>query len=120
VTPEPGARVPYYFQHASAAPQQIGGAMPYILPEVPAEFDGDRIIRLPLAAALSGYAYETVLDWAKAGKFGPLYRLGTREYGLKLRNFRQAIEDSAVETDKRAARRQQSNIAAPTMEHRAV
>lgn len=67
------------------------------LPEVPTEFENDRIVKVPLVAAITGDCYETALGRVKAGKYGPIYKIGERELGVKLGNLRRAIEESVVE-----------------------
>jgi len=61
-----------------AARQKIyeGKAQPRHKPEIPADLIDERILKLPLAAKLTGRGYSRFLSEAHAGMWGELYLLG--------------------------------------------
>jgi hypothetical protein len=59
---------------------------------IPAEFVEECIWRLRPLAKMSGDGYPRFLADAKAGVYGPLYRIAKNCFGLKYGNWKRAME----------------------------
>jgi hypothetical protein len=60
-------------------------------PEIPDALADEQILKLPLAAKLTGCGYPRFRDEAKHGLWGELYQLGKNTFGLKLGNIKRGM-----------------------------
>lgn len=66
-------------------------APPRRKPEIPDALVDEQILKLPLAARLTGRGYPRFLDEAKRGMWGELYQLGKNIFGVKLGNIKRGL-----------------------------
>jgi hypothetical protein len=65
-------------------------------PEIPDALADEQILRLPLAAKLTGLGYPRFLDEAKSGKWGELYQVGKNIFGVKLGNIKRGMTPAQI------------------------
>ena len=65
-------------------------------PEIPDALADEQILKLPLAARLTGRGYPRFLAEAKAGVWGELYQLGKNIFGVKLGNIKRGMAAAQI------------------------
>jgi hypothetical protein len=65
-------------------------------PEIPDALADEQILKLPLAAKLTGRGYPRFLDEAKRGMWGELYQLNKKDRGVKLGNIKRGMTAAQI------------------------
>jgi len=72
------------------------GHTPRRKPEIPVSLADEQILKLPLAAKLTGRGYPRFLAEAKAGVWGELFQLGKNIFGVKLGNIKRSLTAAQI------------------------
>lgn len=68
------------------------------LPPIPDDLLEERVLPISTCAQLCSMQPDKFIGMAKAGRVGPLLKLGKRWYGVRLRDLRKFLREREVET----------------------
>jgi hypothetical protein len=71
-------------------------ALPRRKPEIPDAPADEQILKLRLAARLTGRGYPRFLNEAKRGVWGELYQVGKNIFGVKLGNIKRGMASAQI------------------------